>query len=459
LPAPDLLVHGAHLNYHVGAGVLVAATRALGRLPMSGAYVASVAYLVALSASLLAAFARRARLLPSGPLASGVALALAFVCSGYVSWNLPTLTALPLLFSGLLFLRVRSPMRRALALAPLLLLLALTKEVHFAFLLLAMVLVAAPHVRQERRAMFHWIAPGLALLFGQWAQRALLRPEQMAHLGLFHERLGWDVLRAQLQQEYGFIYTVPGSAAQWLFATLVVGLFSWHSLRGIQRQVALIATCMYAVGAMLTLFVRPSFSPPMDAFSYKWLLFDMEQFEKTARLFLFVVLSLLSLGAVLRRTKASRGAGVSLIAGLLALHVVYTWQSLPVGPAREHPEERGDDDIWALLEQIPTRGTLVAADQFNWNDENPHWAAFRGHQFLALRKGRWTSSLPGHGRVLGEQATLFLSNDQTVGVRTARALGVTHIVVPKERGIPWLRGVPPHLSTSRWAAYEVGRLP
>jgi len=211
------------------------------------------------------------------------------------------------------------------------------------------------------------------------------------------------------------------------------------------------------LGLALTLAIKPTFTPEMDAFSYGWILSDMSQFETNARLLLGFVLAMVALGAWLRHIDPSRSAAALALAWVvfLIMPLGEFWKSAPSRANSPFPQERGPDPVVPLLAQLDPAHSVIAAEHMNWNGENPHWAAFFGHQFVQLRRGRWATAVPGFEQTVRDQSRLFTTDSREEAIRILRERGVTHLVASAEQPVPWLVGTAPTSSNATYAVYDV----
>jgi hypothetical protein len=431
VPIPDLLFHGGRANYYFGAFVLVAAVRRLTGLPMH------VAYFVTMLSSLLATTAlfsaglrawfgvRRA-----GPVAGAMTGLSTLVWVELFTQNASTMVALPVTLSALLLVtRARSWSHLALVLV-LVAAVAVTKEVQLVAVLLLGAVVAAGRWSRTR-ARGPMVAVVASAVVAKVLQLAVLRPDQRVALALNHENLSGEVVTVVLKEAAPFV-------TLGLAAALALVRFR-HRLPGFAQAVVAASAC-YAVGLAIWLCVLPVVTPPLDPFSKGWLRLDVFQFVHFGRQAMLAAIGLAAIAAWLRFAAARAGrASTAVLLGGLALTAVFSmWR----GPPRGEP-----DPIVPVLEQVPPRASVIAADHLHWNGENPHWAAYFGHQFFVMRTGRWVTAYPHFARATEEQRVLFSTRDPAEALRIARERGITHLIEDRGRPVPWLAGRPAAFET------------
>lgn len=443
-PPPDLLYAGGTVNYHFGSALVIASMRRLTGLPVHAAYFSSmVVFQLALCAGLSRSalvFLRAARM----PRMCAAVFGLVLV--EHVTLNFPSVVALPLLiFLTLQVFRLARPLH-AVPLVVGAFFLMITKEVEYVlFFLLGGAIAGARYWRQRKRLT------GIALFVAGAATRPfyerLIRIDQRALLRPFREHLDAEWIRGALAAE-----------STWLVVGLLATLFAFSRRRTHLRFFAVLAAALaaFACGMFLTWFVKPDFDPPMDAFSYGWILFDMAQFVMHGRFVLGTTLVLVGLAVILQDEHARR---VRLPAVTLAALLVYGalnfWKSPAQSPSAERPEDRGPDAVVPLLARIDPATSVIAADRINWNHENPHWAAFFGHQFYLLRMGRWTTAYRDFNARLDSQNTLFSTEDEALARRIIARDGITHVIMSAQRPIPWLAREAPIARSGEYSLFLV----
>lgn len=446
-PVPDLLVTGHVANYHFGASALVSSIRALTRLPMHVAYytamclaLTSLCFASSRIARLLVRPSRRRRLL-----CTFVVPWFGLVWIEYFVFNFPSVVALPLMLFGVT-LALRAPgMRSFLLWLPLFSVLVLTKEVAYFFLGLVGTCTLLLHARKASR-LASLVPFGLAAVISRPLYEWLVRLDQHPRLMPFTEHFDPDWIRDAVAKESHVLALCLGLAA-----------FLWSARARWPRLwlVPSIASLVHATGFLLTAFVKPTFDPPMDPFSYHWTLFDMGQFESNGR-----QMALVALGVTVVALLASRRDGATLESGRLVpvLSVLFigyvlvnTWRSqfLP-----EHVEQDRHDPVAELLAQIPTQHSVLASNRRYWNHENPHWAAFFGHQFYMSRAGRWATAYRDYTHRLDVIEQLFASADPQAMETLIGAEGITHVVIDKTSPPPWVAGLSCVVENSRYCIVE-----
>ncbi len=445
-PPPDLLYSGGTLNYHFGEGLVIAAVRAMTGLSMQGAYFATM---VSSSLALAALLAGHARQLLRAPRNASIAAALVGVALlQYITFNFPSVLAIPIFLWMLLELRRITRWSQVPLIAIGLLFLMVAKEVEYVLFVVLGLWIAGVRLWRERRWL-PLVAVVLAVAVTRPFYDRLIRIDQKALLRPFVERLDGDWIIGELAHQSPWL--LLGAFAVCLsFSARKRGARYFHVLGG--------ACFAYLACMVLSAFVKPTFAPPMDPFSYGWIVKDMAQFELHGRLFLMTALVACVLAFTLRPPfprSTRRAVAVASIAGLIVYDLLNFWKCPPQSLASVRPEDRGDDPVVPLLAQIEPAGTILAADRINWNDENPHWAAFHGHQFYLLRKGRWATAYRDYAVRVESQRVLFSTDDALVARGIVARAGITHVIESRERPVPWLRGVRPELENEAYRVYDV----
>jgi hypothetical protein len=447
-PPPDLLYSGGALNYHFGQGLVVAAIRAMTGLSMQTSYFVAM---VTSSVALVMLLATHARLLLRAPRAACIATALVGVTLlEYITYNFPTIVALPVFLWLLLEVRRIQKWERIPILVVGVAYLMVAKEVEYVLFLLLGGWIAALRLWKERR----WHAV-MAVILPFFVTRPfydqLIRIDQRALLRPFVEHFDLDWVVGEISRR-----------STWLLLGTVAICVSVSAGKRANRYTAVLGGVFLAYLALVTLgaFVKPTFVPPMDPFSYGWILRDMEQFELHGRLVLGAALVGCALAATQRAPfEASRRWVVSTaaIAGLTIYSLVNLWKVAPQSISSPRPEERGNDPVVPLLAQIDPRIAVIATDRINWNDENPHWAAFFGHQFFMQRRGRWTTAYADYKERLESQRVLFATASVEDAMRIVARGGITHVIETREHPVPWLAQRPPTLENEAYRVYDVRR--
>lgn len=444
VPPAELLFAGHHVNYHFGSALVLASIRRLLGMPAQTAYFgAMVVFQTALGAGLARAAAVffRARL-PARIAATFSALALL----EHVTFNFPTVVALPV-FVALLVLLFR--LRRPVEAWPLVLgtlFLMVTKEVDYLFFFVLGGVIALVRFLKRREWLTGAVLVGAGVFTRPFYDR-LIRFDQRALLRPWLDHLDGDFLRGALATE-----------SMWIVAATLVAVFAYSRRRTHRRVFLAVVAALPAFGAGLLLcwFVKPTFVPPMDAFSYGWILFDMGQFVVHAKFVLATVLALSLFAVTLSdpRARAVRLAPVT-VAAFVFYALVNMWRAPGLSPDSERPENRGPDAVVPLLERVDPEQSLIAADRLNWNHENPHWAAFFGHRFFLLREGRWTTAYADYGARVEAQRTLFTTPDASVAREIATKGGITHLIASAQRPVPWLATEEPVARSGEYALYVI----
>lgn len=143
-------------------------------------------------------------------------------------------------------------------------------------------------------------------------------------------------------------------------------------------------------------------------------------------------------------------------ATVLSLNAAFSLGRVPYQSARRDlPEERGDDPGVAALSHIDPKSSVIAADVTHWNGENPHWAAFFGHQFFVLRAGRWATAYPSYASAWADQKTLFSTSDEATAREIVRRRGITHMITAVSRPAKWLADVKPTYEDADFRMYDL----
>ena len=444
VPVPDLLFAGESVNYHFGSGLVVASVRALTGLPMQTAYFVTLMSFALAMVGLLTQIAR-SFLGASRTVAMGTAL-IGVALLEYSDANLPAVVAAPLVLCLVIELRRISNYRRVLPLIATLLFLMITKEVHYVLAVVMGGWIVAWRFWRSRA-----LAPAVGLGLGVVVTRPLfdllLRHDQRVHLTVFrdHVMLGW--IRTELAHE-----------SHWILFGVLALTYAWKSGRPRYALFMGGPFLAYLTGMMLSWFVLPSFDPPMDDFSFRWVLVDMGQFLWYGRIAFGVSVLLCGLDLAVQRLPSARAkllVGGALLTGLTGYVLLnyFTWTKS--SPTAQLVEDRVDDPVLPILAMIPTEGTLIAGDEIHWNGENPYWAAYYGHQFYFLRKGRWATAYKTYASRVEGQRALFTGSDEAAARAVIARDGITHIIMSHERPIPWLLHAHPLAETSLYSVYEV----
>lgn len=443
-PLQDPLFHGEVVNYHFGAFVLVAAVRALTGLPMHVAYAVvhvtfsfTICWLLAWSmpgwfgvvrgrgAQICAilvgvAWLEVLTLNLSSLVATGVAFWFLFEVSRAKAWSAAVRTILAAVALGV------------------------TKEVQFVHALVLAAFLAGP-VALRGRSFKPIGAVGIGFFCAKIIQGLTLHPNERINLTVFWERLEPEALTAEARNSW---------------AWLSLGILGALVLGGLRKRrvpltpVLASLTCA-VVGLLIHNAVLPATTPPREPISALWLRIDMGQFAFSARHILLVTLALSGLATWFRFAQPSLTSRAGLVLAL-GLNAVFALGRVPYQSAkRQHPEEQGDDPVVAALSRIEPRTSIVAADVLNWNGENPHWAAFFGHQFFVLRKGRWATAYPSFAAAWADQELLFSTSDPNVARGIVRKHGITHLIEDLRRPAKWLAAVAPTFQDSHFRMYDL----
>ena len=447
-PPEDMLFAGQKLNYHYGLGLVVGAIRGATGLSVQAAYFAALASL----AVLLPAVVARTCSLVFPLRARGEAL-VAFATVGLaklVVFNFPSMCALPVTVALVAVLvRMRKPREIALVVAGLGFVM-LTKEVAYVLFLTVGGLVALDRVARKKGAL-PLVAVAVSVVATRPLYERLLRPDQRSKLVPFVEHLDPEWMGHELDR-------VAMRIA--LAVALVVFGAAFLRSRPHVARLAFGGSLAYVALLALAWAVKPVFVPEMDPFSYGWILLDMEQFELQG----WFVLAITVAGLVATFAGSARGGepgrtlATSAAVGFGVLAFVSTFRSAPLSGKNPRPEERGPDPVHPLLAQVPTEGTLLAAQRLNWNYENPHWAAFFGHRFFFLRRGRWVTAYPDFKDRWRDNDTLFRTSDRAVALALVRKYGMTHLVDEVSRPSPWLEGERPLGENAYYRVYDLRAL-
>lgn len=439
VPVPDVLLDGGRVNYHFGAFVLVAAVRRITGVPMHVAYFVTATSAVcatsALFASALRAFfgVRAGR--GAGPVLAAV---VAFAWLELFTQNASTTMALPITLAAPIVLARGRRLRELAPAAAAIVALAITKEVQLVTVLLLGGAVGVGRVLARRAAPLGVVVVGG--LAAKVVQAAVLRPDQRVSLALARDHLSGE-LASQILKDTA-PYLVLGVAA-----ALVAGRFR-SRLPGYAGAIAAACAC-FVVGLGIWFLLQPVISPPLDEFSYRWILIDVFQFVHFGRQVCLGALALAAIG-VWSRLAAPR-AGRALAAGLVAVTtfgaIFSVWRCPPLGP---------DDPAAALLARVDPQASLVAADRLAPNGENPHWAAYFGHRFFVLRTGRWAPATRHFERAAADQRVLFATDDEAAALAIVRARGITHVVEDRARPVPWLARRRPLAEEGDLRLHQVG---
>jgi hypothetical protein len=444
-PPEDLLFGGQRLNYHYGLGLVVGAIRGATGLSVQAAYFSALASFAVL---LPAVVARTAALLfPLRARGLAVVAFAAVALTKLVVFNFPSMCALPVTVALVAVLvRMKRPGEVALVALGLGFVM-LTKEVDYVLVLAVGGLVALDRAARKREAL-----PLIALVFAVVATRPLyerlLRPDQHSKLAPFVEHLDPEWIGPEMDR-----------VAMRVALTVALIAFAAVFVRSRPRiaRVAFGAGLVYAALLGLSWAVKPVFVPPMDPFSYGWILLDMEQFELHGWFVLATTVAALVASFVgrLEGGAAGRAAATSATVGFGVLAFVSTFRSTPLAGKNPRPEERGPDPVHGLLENVPTQGTLLAAQRLNWNYENPHWAAFFGHRFYFLRRGRWATAYPDFQERWRDNDALFRMSDRDAALALAKKHGITHVVDEVSRPSPWLASERPLGENAYYRVYDL----
>lgn len=446
IPAPDLLFSGGQLNYHFGCGLVINTVRGMTGLPMQTAYFATLlGFSISLSAIL---FVTARAFLRAPPVAAFAAALLSAIMFADFGRNVASVIAVPVFFALVLQLRrCRRPASVPVIVLGMLFFI-MTKEVQYVLFVAGGGLLAAFLLWKKRR-----FAPLIALAIGFVATRplddVLIRIDQKSHLLPFTEHFARGFLRTSFERES--VWFAAG-----IFALAVASALRHRAIRFV--VVVGSAVVIYFMCEALSWFVKPDFEPPMDAFSYGWILYDMGQFERSGRLLILVTVVVVGATVLFRfgpiRRERIAPVSAALILSLIGYDIVNYWAFAPASTWGKYYEPRPVDPVVPLLARIPTTGTVIAADQFNWNDENPYWAAYFGHQFYVLRRGRWTTAYKNYRERLDSQRILFTTDDAGAARDIVKRDGITHIIESRARPIPWLRGHEPLAANDAYSVYD-----
>lgn len=448
-PPAELLYSGQVLNYHFGAGLVVCAIRAMTGVSMQCAYFvamcccsAALVSLVVAHARLLLRFPRRAWLAPA---LVGVSLL------EYFSKNFPSVVAFPVLLWLALELRRQRRWAQVPVVAAGAMFLMVTKEVEYVHLAILGGWIALLRLwRSTERRWHSAVTLAVALVATRPFYEGLIRIDQKAVLRPFGERLQLEWIMSELARQSPWLVV----AAATLAVTRFLGRAGERSFQAVAG-----GTFAYVGGLLLSSFVEPHFVPPMDPHSLHWILRDMWQFEMHGRILLAIALVATALTMSLRYPVARRLRALTATVSVVALGfyaTVNVWRCTPLSYLNPRPEERDDDRVAPLLAKVPVAATIVAAEHLNWNDENPHWAAFFGHQFLLLRRGRWVTAYKGFAERVDAQRLLFSTADPVVGRGLAAKHGVTHLIESRDKPVPWLSGATPLAENEVFRVFELG---
>lgn len=431
VPIPDLLFHGGRANYYFGAFVLVAAVRRLTGVPMHVAYfVVMLSSLWATTSLSVAALRAWFGVRRAGPRAGAICGLATLVWVELFTQNASTMSALPVTLSVLLLATRARSWRHLAIVAVLVTAIAVTKEVQLVTVLLLCSVIAAGRWLTRRRTR-PIVATAVSAVLAKGLQLVLVRPDQRVEVALNHENLSGEVVTVVLKEAAPF-------ATIGLVTALALVRFR-HRVPGLAPAVIAASAC-YAVGIGIWLCLLPVVSPPLDPFSNHWLRIDVFQFVHFGRQVMLAAVGLAAASTWLRFAAPRGGhATTAVLLGGLTLAAVFSiWRGPPHG---------GPDPIVAVLERVDPRSSVVAADRLNDNGENPHWAAYFGHQFFLLRTGRWVTAYPFFARTAEEQRLLFSTRDPALAERIARERGITHLIEDRARPVPWLAGRPAAFET------------
>ncbi len=446
LPLPDLLFSGGTVQYHCGAFVAVACVRRLTGVPMHVAYVITafthaLALCMLLGETLPRWFGVRSRLARTAVALAGVGWL------EYLSLNASTLVGTAVGLFVLLELALVRRWHGALRATIALVALAMVKEVQLAMvILIALVATGAVFVRTRRWLPLAALAAGATLSFA--LQRVLYHSLEHVSFAVHRPHLFTDFLADELER-----------AAPWVAlggAGLVVTVGLRRRVPVLERA-AFAGFACYLAGLVAWNVFMPVLAPPRTPLATEWVLADMAQFSNSGRQVMVVALLLGAIAAWIRLARPTRRARGALLAPAAFAAVFGLWRAPAQGPWRDRPEEHGDDPIVPLLARIDPRSSLVAADRLNWNEENPHWAAFFGHRFFVLRTGRWTTAYPEREPMLADQKVLFETADEAQARLVVQRRHITHLVEDRARPVPWLASHPPSFENAQYRVHVLAR--
>lgn len=447
IPPAELLVAGHTVNYHFGSGLVIAWVRNMLGMPMPQAYFAAVViFETALGVGLarIAGVFFRAR----RP-ARMAATFLTFVLLEHMTFNFPTVVALPLLL-GLLLQVLRF---RRLSDGPLIalgaLFLMITKEVDYLFFFVIAGMIGLFRFL-ARREWLSGVVVAVSFVLTRPFYDRLIRIDQRALLRPFTEHAEFDWLRGALANE-----------SYWIVAALLAALYAFARRRTHRRIFLAIVAALpaFVLGLLLCWFIKPTFVPPMDPFSYGWILFDMGQFVVHGKFVLGVVLALALFSVTLGDARSRHvrleyaAVGALVFYGLLNM-----WRTGSLDPRSDRPENRGPDAVVTLLARVDPATAIIASDRVNWNHENPHWAAFFGHRFFFLREGRWVTAYADYAARQDAQRTLFTTADAGLARDVTTKHGITHLIASAQRPVPWLAGRAPSAQSGEYSLYVTSEL-
>jgi hypothetical protein len=455
VPARELLFKGGRLNDLYGSGLLPLWLRETTGLPMHTAYASAVVMTGAAMGLMLRSLAQflyrpdrsgRLMLLRVTPLLGALWLQ---------SWvhNFPSLLGQALLlYAWNEFTRARR-WRSLTLLIPATLLLRLTSEVCYVAFLVGAGLFAVWRLHRTRDWRLLAYA-GLTLAATLLVGRPLLHGDQGVRWALFAERLNardiWYTLAVeQVLPPYSFAALDVLAVALALASILLCWRRTTHAFIAIGS-----ATVMMAMVGV-TIAVHPQFTPPLSADEDHWVLVGMYHFHRVGSHLALLTLLCGGLVALARVSHVRRWPALS--AGLLMVVALWHAEGRYNRIAQPDPEKPlGNDPILPLLERIDVRRSLVAA-QLGAGPENPYWAAYFGHRFFCLRRGRWTPAYARYPEIIATQDALFAARDIGEVAALAHREGITHVIVDKLRPTPWAAQARPEVESDLHAVYRFAR--
>lgn len=84
-----------------------------------------------------------------------------------------------------------------------------------------------------------------------------------------------------------------------------------------------------------------------------------------------------------------------------------------------------------------------------------HWAAFFGHRFFFLRRGRWATAYPDFQERWRDNDALFRMSDRDAALALAKKHGITHVVDEVSRPSPWLASERPLGENAYYRVYDL----
>jgi hypothetical protein len=452
VPARELLFKGGQINDAYGSGFLPLWIRETTGLGMHTAYSTAVMLTGLLMGSMLRTFAqllyrpdRAGRLLLSrvAPLLGAL---------WFQRWvhNFPSLLGQALLLYAWIELARATRWRSLWLLLPTTLLLMLSNEAcYFAFLIGAAMLASFRFYRESNWKPLAFTI--LAVAATRIVYRPLLHPAQGVQWGLAEDRLNAQVLWHTLAIEqvlppYSF------AAIDVLVAALALAsiLLCWR--RSAEVYVMLWSAGIVTAMTGITFAMQPRFKPALSADEDHWVVVSMYNFHRIGS---HVAVLVLLCGALVALSRARRVRSWPKLSAalLIALALQHSEGSYNLIAQPDPSKPISDDPVLPLLERIDPKRSLIAA-QVPWGQENPSWAAYFGHRFFCLRRGRWTPAYGRYTQIVAAQDAIFAARNLGEVATITRREGITHVIVDKLQSTAWAGLVRPEVESNQHAVYN-----